>query len=205
MIEILSFTTGLITGFISAIGYPGIIILMALESTAVPVPSELVMPFAGYLVTTGRFEFIAIVLLGASGSLLGSLASYFLGRQYGIQFIKKYGKYALITESDLNWTIKWFNKHGDKTIFISRFIPVVRHLISIPAGIGKMNLAKFSIYTFIGSLAWVTILSYFGMKLGENWEKVRGVTEKISMAVIILIIIIAAIFAWRHIKELRKN
>ena len=204
MIEILSFATGLITGFISAIGYPGIFILMALESTAAPVPSELVMPFAGYLVTTGRFEFIAIILIGASGSLFGSLASYFLGRKYGMPFIKKYGKYALITESDLNWTIKWFKKHGDKTIFISRFVPVVRHLISIPAGIARMPMHKFIVYTFIGATIWNFILLYAGLRLGAHWNKIHQFSKELDIVFVAAVALFLAYFIWKHHKRRRK-
>ncbi|MBI4439295.1 DedA family protein [Candidatus Woesearchaeota archaeon] len=201
---LLGFLTELITGFISAVGYIGVFILMALESTATPVPSELVMPFAGYLASKGQFSLWTVTIVGALGCLFGSLVSYCAGRYLGIPFIKKYGKYIFLTEADLNWTIEWFNKKGDKTIFISRFIPVVRHLISIPAGVGKMNIAKFSIYTFAGSFLWVYILAYAGYAAGENWEAVRDYTEKASLAILALLIIIAAWYAWRHIKHFRK-
>ncbi len=201
MIEALAFLTGLITGFISAIGYPGVFILMALESTATPVPSELVMPFAGYLVSAGRFTLAGVIIAGTLGCLFGSLVSYFIGKQWGMPIIRRFGKYILISEQDLKWTVNWFNRHGDKTIFISRFIPVVRHLISLPAGVGRMNLVKFSTYTFLGSLVWVTILAYAGMKLGENWDAVRKITEKTSLLIVALLIIAAIIYIRRHMKH----
>ena len=201
MIEALTFLTGLVTGFISSIGYLGVFVLMALESTATPVPSELVMPFAGYLVSAGRFTLAGVIIAGTLGCLFGSLVSYFIGKQWGLPIIRRFGKYILISEQDLKWTVNWFNRHGDKTIFISRFIPVVRHLISLPAGVGRMNLAKFSIYTFFGSLIWVSILAYAGMKLGENWETVRKITEKTSLLIAALLIIAAIIYIRRHIKR----
>lgn len=205
MIELLELLATAITSIISLLGYPGIFILMALESTATPVPSELVMPFAGYLASTGRFNLFLVILTGTMGCLFGSLASYYGGRTLGLPLIRRFGKYVLLSESDLDWTIRWFNSKGEKTIFISRFIPVVRHLISIPAGIGKMNILKFSIYTFLGSLIWVTILSYAGFALGENWQIIRRYTEKISLLIAALLLIAAAVFVWKHIKHFKKQ
>ncbi len=201
MIEILSLMAELITSFISSVGYIGIFILMALESTATPIPSELVMPFAGYLASTGRFSIYLVIFAGALGCLFGSLFSYYVGKYLGLPIIRKYGKYILIREKDLQWTHDWFMRKGERTIFISRFIPIVRHLISIPAGISGMNAWKFSIYTFAGSLIWVSILAYAGLSLGENWEAVRAVTEKISFLILGLLIIAAAIYIYRHIKH----
>ncbi len=205
MIELIELLTGIITGIISSLGYPGIFILMALESTATPVPSELVMPFAGYLASTGRFNLLLVILAGTLGCLFGSLASYYGGRSLGLPLIRRFGKYVLLSESDLDWTIRWFKSKGEKTIFISRFIPVVRHLISIPAGIGKMNVVKFSVYTFLGSLMWVTLLAYAGFELGNNWQIIRRFTEKISFLIVALLLIAAAVFVWRHIRHFRSK
>ncbi|MBI3034467.1 DedA family protein [Candidatus Woesearchaeota archaeon] len=205
MIELLGLATGIITNFISSIGYLGIFILMALESTATPVPSELVMPFAGFLAHQGRFSLPMVILVGSLGCLMGSLISYFVGRHVGLPFVKKYGKYVFISESELNWTVRWFNKKGDKTIFISRFIPVIRHIISIPAGIGRMNIWKFSAYTYLGSLIWVSFLAYLGFTLRDHWEDIRKVTEKISIFILAILAMAIIIFAWKHIKEMKKK
>jgi membrane protein DedA with SNARE-associated domain len=198
MLEVLA---GIIQSFISSVGYVGIFILMALESTMTPVPSELVMPFAGYLAGQGRFSLTLVILIGALGCLAGSLFSYAMGRWLGIPFIKRYGKFFLLNEAEMNWTINWFNKHGEKTIFISRFIPVVRHFISIPAGIAKMNIWRFSFYTFIGSLIWVGFLAYAGLILGENWHKIKSISTKIDVVIIGLIVIGGIVYIYYHIKK----
>ncbi|MEM4267095.1 MAG: DedA family protein, partial [Candidatus Nanoarchaeia archaeon] len=153
-----------ITSIISSIGYVGIAILMALESMVTPVPSEIVMPFVGYLIAQGKFTFLTAAIVSAVGCLVGGLISYYIGYYGGRTLVRRVGKYLLLDESHLTWTENWFKKHGEKTIFFSRFIPAVRHVISIPAGTGKMNLAKFSIYTFAGSLIWNSILIYAGIK-----------------------------------------
>src|SRR3989344_9038650 len=148
-------------------GYFGLFILMALESMIAPVPSEVVMPFAGYLVLQGRFDFWIVLLVSGLGSIFGSVLSYYIGFYGGRPFVLRYGKYLLLDKEHLEWTENWFRKQGNKTIFISRFIPVVRHLISIPAGIAKMAIHKFVIYTFLGATIWNFILLYAGFKLGE--------------------------------------
>ncbi len=201
MIELIELFSGIIASFISFVGYLGIFILMALESTATPVPSELVMPFAGYLAGTGRFNIFWTIIIGTLGSVCGAAFSYGIGRYWGDAFVKRFGKFLLISQHEMKWTEKWFRNNGDKTILISRFIPVIRHLISIPAGAGKMNFAKFLFYTFIGALGWVSILTYAGIKLGENWMLLRQFTEKISLLIIALIIIAASIFIWKHLKK----
>lgn len=198
MIELL---VELITNIISAIGYAGIAILMALESMITPVPSEVVMPFVGYLVNQGKFSFITAAVVSAIGCLIGSLLSYCMGYYGRGVFIKKIGKYLLLDEEHLAWTEKWFKKHGEKTIFVSRFVPIVRHFISIPAGAGKMNLAKFSVYTLVGSFIWNSSLIYAGIKLGENWGKLHTYSEKIDMVLIIIIVLGISYYAWRIYKN----
>lgn len=187
----------ILTGVISSIGYIGIAILMALESMVTPVPSEIVMPFVGYLVAQGKFSFMTAATVSAIGCLVGGLISYAMGYYGGRPFVLKVGKYLLLDEHHLEWTERWFKKHGEKTIFFSRFIPIVRHFISIPAGTGKMNLAKFSTYTFIGSLIWNSILIYAGIKLGENWGLIHKYSTKIDMVLIVIIILGLAYYAWR--------
>ena len=191
---------------ISFLGYGGITILMALESMVFPLPSELVMPFAGFLAATGKMSFILVVLFSSIGSLIGSLISYYIGLYGGNHLILKYGKYLLLDKEDLMKTEKWFRHSGEKTVFISRFIPVVRHIISIPAGIGRMHLWKFCIYTVAGATIWNTFLAWLGYLLGQNWTKVRHYSEYISIAVAIILVAAGAWFACRHIRhKLRKN
>ncbi|MFH1332327.1 MAG: DedA family protein [archaeon] len=195
----------IITSVITAIGYPGIAILMALESMLTPVPSEAVMPFVGYLVAQGKFSFFTAAIVSAVGCLIGALISYYMGYYGGNILVKKVGKYLLLDEGHLKWTERWFNKYGEKTIFISRFIPIVRHFISIPAGIGKMNITKFSVYTFIGSLMWNSILMYAGLKLGENWQLIQKYSTKIDLVLIIIILAAVTYYAWRIYKNYLKR
>lgn len=195
---LLDFMLNLAKELIASTGYFGVFFLMALESTAFPIPSEAVMPLAGFLVEEGKFNFILASFAGASGSLAGALFSYYVGKFLGREFIVKYGKYVFLHESHLIATEDFFKKNGDKTIFIARFIPVVRHLISFPAGIAEMDLKKFSTYTFIGSFIWCGILTYIGMILGENWEKVVAFTHYLDYIVIPVLVIIVIWFLWKY-------
>lgn len=199
--QIIEFIGSVAVAIISSMGYFGLVILMALESMVVPLPSELVMPFAGFLASQGKFSFIFVVIFSTLGSIIGSLISYYMGKYGGNLFVLKYGKYLFLDEHDLKMTENWFAKRGERTIFISRFIPVVRHLISIPAGIGRMNIGKFSIYTIIGAGLWNAFLAYLGYILGENWESVRKYSEYISITVAILLVFACVFFIRRHLKN----
>jgi membrane protein DedA with SNARE-associated domain len=193
---------------ISALGYFGIFFLMMLESMIVPIPSELVMPFAGFLVAKGEFSFAFVILFSSLGSILGSLLSYYIGMYGGEKAVLRFGRYIFLDETDLKKTEAWFKKSGEKTIFIGRLIPVVRHLISVPAGIGKMDLKKFCIYTIIGATIWNTFLAYLGYVLGKNWDKVRQFTEPISIVVAAVLVAGFVFFVFRHVqnkREYRKN
>jgi membrane protein DedA with SNARE-associated domain len=191
----------LVISVISFLGYFGLIILMALESMVFPLPSELVMPFAGFLVFQGKFDFWLVVLFATIGTIVGSLISYYVGYYLGKPFVNKFGKYFFLDQSHLDSTEKFFKKHGDKTIFISRFIPVVRHIISIPAGFGKMKLWKFIVYTFAGGFLWNGFLTYVGFKLGENW----GIVHKYSTIIdIIVFVIVVVVIVW-YIAKRYKN
>jgi len=190
-----------IVSLISFLGYPGLFILMMFESMILPVPSELVMPFAGFLVNQGRFSFLGVALISSLGSIVGSLISYYIGLYGGERFIRKFGKYFLLDLSHLKWTENWFKHKGDLTILISRFIPVVRHLISIPAGIGKMNLKKFILYTFIGAFIWNNFLSYLGILLNEKWEVVHTYSGQIDIIAIVIIILLVIYFVYKRLKK----
>lgn len=186
---------------ISYFGYFGVFILMTMESMIFPVPSELVMPFAGFLIASQKFSFSLVMISSTMGSIFGSLLSYYIGKYGGQAFILKYGKYFLLDKTDLEKTENWFAKKGEKTIFISRFIPVVRHLISLPAGIGKMDLKKFCVYTTTGAAIWNGFLAYCGFYLGKNWNLVRHYTEYFSLTAAGLLFLAAVYFIYRHIKH----
>jgi len=181
------FLVDFITELISAVGYAGVALLMALESMIAPVPSEAVMPFAGFLIYEGKFTFAGVIFFSTVGSIIGSLISYYAGARGGRPFVHRFGKYLLLDQHHLEMTVKFFGKYGDKTIFISRFIPVVRHLISIPAGVGRMNLLKFTIYTIIGAGLWNAFLAYVGYHLKDNWSEVRKYSEVVDVAVMLTI------------------
>lgn len=186
-------------------GYFGLFVLMALESMIAPVPSEVVMPFAGYLVLQGRFNLWIAVLVSGLGSIFGSLLSYYIGVYGGRPFVLKFGKYLLLEEEHLVWTEKWFKKQGEKTIFISRFVPVVRHLISIPAGMAKMPMQKFAIYTFAGASIWNIMLLYAGFKLGEHWGKIHQYSEQLDVIFVIAVALFLAYFVWKHHRKNEKD
>jgi membrane protein DedA with SNARE-associated domain len=172
---------------ISATGYAGIFILMLMESMVFPVPSEAVMPFAGFLIVDGQFTFTGVILVSTFGSICGSLISYYIGYYGGKPFILRFGKYLLLNVHHLELSERFFSKRGNITILISRFIPIVRHLISIPAGLGKMNVWRFSIYTIIGAGCWNAILTYVGYVLKNNWEEVMTYSHAIDLVVLVIL------------------
>lgn len=191
--------------FISATSYPGIFLLMVLESMVFPVPSEAVMPFAGFLVHDGQFTFTGVIIASTLGSIVGSLASYAMGFYGGKPFIKKFGKYLLLDVHDLELTEKFFAKRGELTIFISRFVPVIRHLISIPAGLGKMKLGKFIVYTTIGAGLWNSFLAIVGYKLKENWQEVMKYSHIIDIVVVVILGLAFLYYAYKIYLNLTKK
>lgn len=194
-----------ILNLISLFGYGGVFFAMALESMITPIPSELVMPFGGFLAATGEMNFWLVILAGGLGSLVGSVASYAMGYYGGRPLILKVGKYLLLNEHHLEQTEKFFKRHGEKTIFIGRLIPVVRHLISIPAGLGKMNRRVFALYTFLGATLWCGILTYVGFFLGKNWEVLYHYTHYVSYAFAILIVLGCCYFAIKHLSNFKSK
>jgi membrane protein DedA with SNARE-associated domain len=172
MIEhVLLLLAAFIKSVISSLGYPGIAVLMGIESACIPLPSEVIMPFAGYLVYAGRFSALAVVAtLGDIGCNLGSVLAYELGAYGGRPLIERFGKYILMNRHDLNVSDGFFQKYGSITVFIGRLLPVVRTFIALPAGIARMPRGKFHLYTFVGSWPWCYALAYFGHALGERWD-----------------------------------
>ena len=189
--------------------WPGVIALMAIESACIPIPSEIIMPLAGWILIKElslpiTFNLLAGVL-GALGCTIGSIIAYWVGIKGGRPFLNKYGKYILITPHDLDRADQWFQKNGDWAIFITRLIPLVRTFISLPAGIAKMRIGKFLIYTFVGSFIWCTVLSFAGYLLGENWEKIRTVIRPFDPVIIALVVILIGFYIYRHIKHSRAQ
>jgi membrane protein DedA with SNARE-associated domain len=198
MIELLS---GFIIHLIQASGYFGVFLLMTLESALIPIPSEVTMPFAGFLTTTGTFSFVTVVFIGAFGNLVGSwigyAIGYFLEETVILTLIKKYGKFILVTADEYNHSLKWFNKFGDKIAFFSRMLPAVRTFISLPCGLAEMNFWKFSAYTFLGSLIWSAILTYVGVYLGSKWNTIGSYFHKFDLVLAVLLVF-AILFYVNH-------
>ncbi|MFA5110027.1 MAG: DedA family protein [Desulfobaccales bacterium] len=184
------------TLFINQCSYLGIFVLMTLESMVFPIPSELVMPFAGFLIFTGEFHVLPVILASTLGSIVGSLLSYGMG-MLGEPVVLRYGRYLLLNPHHLEWTKKFFNRHGGKTIFICRFIPVVRHLISIPAGLARMSLIPFLLYTAVGATLWNAFLTYLGVRLRENWWIIQRYTHILDYFVVAGLIGVTVYFAWK--------
>jgi membrane protein DedA with SNARE-associated domain len=184
------------TMFINQCSYLGVFVLMALESMIAPIPSELVMPFAGFLIFTGHFNPLAVMVASSLGSIVGSLLSYGMG-MLGEPVVLRYGRYLLLNPHHLEWTKNFFARHGGKTIFISRFIPVVRHLISIPAGMARMRLLPFIIYTLVGATLWNGFLTYLGVRLKENWRLIQQYTHILDVLVILALVAVVAYFFWK--------
>lgn len=197
VVELVNF----ITQIIGSTGYLGVFFLMILESAVMPIPSEIVMPFAGFLVSTGQYSIWYMVLAGTVGNLIGSLIAYFVGFYLGRGFIMRYGKYVLLEEKYLLTVEKWFKKYGDKTVFFSRMLPVVRTINALPAGIGKMNLKKFMAYTFVGSIPWNFALAYLGVVLGKRWSLISNYSHIIDIIAIVAIVLLIIWFVLRHRKK----
>lgn len=190
---------------IGTLGYPGIFALMAIESALIPIPSEVIMPFSGFLVSQGRFNLWIVILVGALGNLAGSWLAYALG-YYGEKrlirkLVVKYGKFILLTEEEFDSSIRLFNKYGQWGTAVSRVLPAIRTVISLPAGIAKLPFWKFSAFTFFGSLIWSAVLTLAGVKLGENWESIRPLFRKFDFLIIILVIIAVAAYVYHKLHK----
>lgn len=203
MIEsILSIVSNFIINFISDTGYLGITILMAIESAAIPIPSEIIMPFSGYLANQGDLNFWLVGLWGALGNVFGSIIAYYIGFWGGRPLLEKYGKYFFIRKHELDRADVWFNKYGQSAIFFSRLMPAVRTFISIPAGVAKMGLEKFIFYTFAGSLPWTLGLTYIGYKLGGEWESIKIYFRQLDA---IVALVILGLIGWWIITKLKAK
>lgn len=190
-----------IINLISSLGYLGVAIAMAIESASIPLPSEIIMPFSGYLVSTGEFNFWLVVLAAGIGGVIGSVAAYSVGYFGGETLvrtlIRRYGKYFLVHEYELDEAETWFRRHGEIITFLSRLLPVIRTFISLPAGIAKMNFKTFVFYAFLGTVIWCAFLAYIGLMLGENWNSLGPWFHKFD-ALIALLTVVAGIWYVRY-------
>jgi len=181
---------------IGTMGYPGIFLLMAMESSIIPVPSELVMPPAGYLIHQGRMNWLPVILAGTFGSLAGAYANYFAAHYLGRPLILKYGRYVLIPPDKFKRVESFFLRHGEISTFIGRLLPVVRHLISIPAGVAGMNHLKFSAYTLLGAGIWCSILTWIGYAIGQNQKLVVAWSHRALVWVLLACCGLVAVYVW---------
>lgn len=193
-----------ITAAISAAGYGGVAGLMAIESACIPLPSEIIMPFSGYLVSTGRFSLWAVALAGAVGSNIGSTVAYWVGAAGGRHFIERWGRWVLLDDADLRAAERFFARFGSPAVLIGRVLPVVRTFIALPAGIGRMRQLPFQIYTFVGSFAWCYVLAAIGAALGKRWEsdpRLRAVMGQLHIVIAVLVVAAAGWFLWHKLRR----
>jgi len=191
------------TAVISAMGYGGVVLLMGIESACIPLPSEIIMPFAGYLVYTGQFTLHGAALAGAVGCVAGSIPAYYAGEYGGRPLIERWGKYVLISRKEIDLADRLFRRHGQWVVLGARLLPVIRTFIAFPAGVARMNMTKFVVYTFVGSYPWCWGLAWVGMKLGEQWnrdERLKAAFHRFDLA--IGIVLLAGV-AWFVLHKLR--
>jgi len=190
-------------------GYVGVVIAMTIESCAIPLPSELILPFAGWSVSRGLIEpltsspwsYWAAVLAGVVGNTLGSLASYAIGAYGGRPLVERYGKYVLISAHDLELAERWFARFGEVTVFFSRMLPIVRTFISVPAGIARMPLWRFTLFSILGTVPWVMLLVWGGMQLGDHWLELKQSLKGLDYLVAAAIVAAVGVFVWRHVRR----
>lgn len=203
--SLIEFLAGIVITIISTFGYVGVFLAMAIESACIPLPSEIIMPFSGYLVYREEMNLLAVGVAGALGNLGGSLLAYWAGAKEGRPLVEKYGKYILISRHDLDMADRWFARHGNSTVFFTRLLPVIRTFISFPAGMSRMHLGTFCLYTFMGALPWSLALAYIGMKLGDNWDTLGGYFHKADILIGVVLVAGIAWYVQRHIKHLKQD
>jgi membrane protein DedA with SNARE-associated domain len=188
--------------------WPGVVALMAIESACIPFPSEIIMPLAGWMLIKEQGLPVTYVLAagawGGLGNTIGSVIAYYVGMWAGRPLLNKYGRYILISQRDLEISDRWFARSGSWTVFVSRLLPVVRTYISLPAGIARMNIYKFIVYTFAGAFIWSTGLAYGGYLMGEHWEQLRNAMRPFDPVIIAVIVILVALYIYRHVKHLKS-
>ncbi len=198
---------GFVIWVISTGGYLGIVALMAIESACIPLPSEIIMPFSGYLVSTGRFDLALAATAGAIGCNVGSTAAYAVGRYGGRAAVERWGSYILISRHDLATADRFFARFGGAAVLIGRLLPVIRTFISLPAGIVRQPFVRFQVYTFIGSWPWCFGLAYIGYKLGERWNsdpRLAAILHELDAVILAVIVFGIAWYVWRHLRARRS-
>jgi membrane protein DedA with SNARE-associated domain len=197
----------LTTGAISAMGYGGVVLLMGIESACIPLPSEIIMPFAGYLVYQGRFTLHGAALAGAIGCVVGSIPAYYLGMYGGRPIIERYGRYVLLSHRELDFADKVFQRWGQWVVLAARLLPIIRTFIAFPAGVSRMPMGKFIVYTFIGSYPWCLALAWAGAKLGEKWHtdpRLKALYHRFELAIVVAFVAVAVWFVWTKVREARR-
>ncbi|TCK70179.1 DedA family protein [Acidipila rosea] len=206
--KILAVLAHFIIATISASGYGGVALLMGIESACVPLPSEIIMPFAGYLVHLGQLKLFWVATAGAIGCNLGSAVAYWIGAYGGRPMVERFGRYVLLGKHDLDRTTHFFNRFGGITVFVARLLPVVRTFIALPAGIARMPQLRFHIYTFLGSWPWCFVLAYVGAKLGQGWDsdpRFKAIFHRFHTAVVLVLLISFVWFVWSHWRRSRNE
>jgi membrane protein DedA with SNARE-associated domain len=202
--HIVSWLAGFTTAIIVALGYPGVALLMAIESACVPLPSEIIMPFAGYLVSQSHFSLIGVATAGAIGCNIGSVVGYAMGKYGGRPIVERYGRYLLIDAHDIDKADRFFEKYGDWAVLIGRLLPVIRTFIAFPAGVARMPLLRFHIFTFVGSWPWCFALAWVGMKLGAAWNsdpRIRAVMHSLDAVIVVAVLAAAIWFVWHKTRR----
>ncbi len=202
--KIIAALAGFIVAVISTSGYLGVVVLMAIESACIPLPSEVIMPFSGYLVYTGRFNLWWVATMGALGCNVGSALAYWVGYHGGRPLVEKYGAWILLSRRELDWTDRFFARYGAITVFLARLLPVVRTFIALPAGVARMPQLRFHIYTFVGSWPWCLGLAWVGLKLGERWDtdpRLKTWFHRFDALIAAFIVLGIAWFVWSHWRQ----
>ncbi len=205
--KIIAALAGFITAVIGATGYLGVAFLMGAESACIPLPSEIIMPFAGYQVYLGHLTLWGVATAGALGCNIGSAVAYWVGAWGGRPLVERFGRYVLLSRHDLDRTTRFFEKYGSITVLIGRLLPVVRTFIALPAGIARMPQLRFHIYTFLGSWPWCFVLAYIGMKLGQHWDtdpRFKAIFHRFHLGVEVVLLAGIVWFLWTHIRRNRS-
>lgn len=197
-----------LVNIISTLGYPGVALSVFIESFFAPIPSEIILPFSGFVASQGVLNIYLVIGIATIAAYLGTLPFYFVGlwgEKFVSKFLDRYGKYLFIQKDDVDWVFGLFEKHGKKIVLFGRLIPIVRTLISFPAGVAKMNFTVFSMFTLVGALVWNTILTFAGYFLGDSWEVVSGYVSKYEKGILIFLVLVFVLYILRGIKKRRSK
>lgn len=206
--HLLAWLVGVVIAVISALGYGGIVLLMTLTSGGIPIPSELIMPFAGFLVAQGKFSLIGAATAAAIGENIGAGTAYEIGKRGGRPLILRYGRYLLIDAPHVDAAERFFRRWGSVAALVGRLLPIVRSFVAFPAGIARMNRAKFHLYTTLGSWPWCFALAWIGMRLGKAWDsdpRLRAAFRSVEIVIVVVAAALLALYIWRRVRGLRKT